>query len=247
LQGLDAATQFANNNNSYSGHARSNDSYGNCRSVRANLMACAPCTRLLFLVMLSLHLLFVVHACEQCEIDHAESQADGAVAGCVDAWDECDDPETAQVEGCEGDPPEFLCPALLGSGLCDTTFGEALPELARASAGHFRGSLPRAEGVAALPEVVRPVRARRARAGRARAGYPPHPSAAAATTATSATGQHAQSRAAPAAEAIGEGPSAQASQQRPNAQHRRPNGKGTRRALTSKRETKLEIKKKPFN
>ena len=128
MQGLDAATQFANNNNSYSGHVRSNDSYGNCRSVRANLMACAPCTRLLFLVMLSLHLLFVVHACEQCEIDHAESQADGAVAGCVDAWDECDDPETAQVEGCEGDPPEFLCPALLGSGLCDTTFGEALPD-----------------------------------------------------------------------------------------------------------------------
>ena len=94
-------------------------------------MAFAPRTRLLFLVILlqwPLQLLFVVHACEQCEIDAAESQADGAVAGCVDAWDECDDPKTPQVEGCEGNPPEFLCPALLDSGLCDATFGEALPD-----------------------------------------------------------------------------------------------------------------------
>ena len=94
-------------------------------------MAFAPRTRLLFLVILlqwPLQLLFVVHACEQCEIDAAESQADGAVAGCVDAWDECDDPKTPQVEGCKDDPPEFLCPALLDSGLCDATFGEALPD-----------------------------------------------------------------------------------------------------------------------
>ena len=94
-------------------------------------MAFAPRTRMLFLVILlqwPLQLLFVVHACEQCEIDAAESQADGAVAGCVDAWDECDDPKTPQVEGCEGNPPEFLCPALLDSGLCDATFGEALPD-----------------------------------------------------------------------------------------------------------------------
>ena len=88
-------------------------------------MAFASRTRLLFLVILlqwPLQLLFVVHACEQCEIDAAESQADGAVAGCVDAWDECDDPKTPQVEGCEGNPPEFLCPALLDSGLCDWVF-----------------------------------------------------------------------------------------------------------------------------
>ena len=94
-------------------------------------MAFASRTRLLFLVILlqwPLQLLFVVHACEQCEIDAAESQADGAVAGCVDAWDECNDPKTPQVEGCEGNPPEFLCPALLDSGLCDATFGEALPD-----------------------------------------------------------------------------------------------------------------------
>ena len=93
-------------------------------------MAFVPRTRLLFLVILlqwPLHLLGV-HACEQCEIDAAESQADGAVAGCVDTWDECDDPETPQVEGCEGDPPEFLCPALVNSGLCDATFGGALPD-----------------------------------------------------------------------------------------------------------------------
>ena len=94
------------------------------------VMPFAPRTRLFFLVILlqwPLHLLGV-HACEQCEIDAAESQADGAVAGCVDTWDECDDPETPQVEGCEGDPPEFLCPALVNSGLCDATFGGALPD-----------------------------------------------------------------------------------------------------------------------
>ena len=93
-------------------------------------MAFAPRTRLLFLVILlqwPLQLLFVVHACEQCEIDAAESQADGAVAGCVDAWDECDDPKTPQVEGCKDDPPEFLCPALLlgnAPRFCGLRFGK---------------------------------------------------------------------------------------------------------------------------
>ena len=31
--------------------------------------------------------------------------------------------ETKQVEGCNGDPPEFLCASLRESGLCDATFG----------------------------------------------------------------------------------------------------------------------------
>ena len=67
-------------------------------------------------------------ACEQCAANEAAELADTAVDECTNAWDECDDPMTPQVEACAGDPPEMLCGALAQAGMCELTFSEALPK-----------------------------------------------------------------------------------------------------------------------